>query len=305
MSVVRLDPLGDLLTCQDGVVRVEQAVGYRSRGEVRWLVQSGRWQRRYPRVLVAHTGPLSRKQEIWAALLHCGNSAVLCGTTAAEVDGLRGYEERRIRVLVPQGGSLRVGTDGQLPTGEVRLPQSRDLRPAFVHPARQPARTRLERSVLDMASERQRVDDAVAVLAASVQQRLTSASRLAGMVDRLPNLPQRRLIRQTLSDITGGAQSLPEVAFGQLVRRAGLPPPSRQAVLRRGDGRYYLDARWDRQRVAAEIDGLAHLEVSRWLADLERQNSLALGRLTVVRFASFHIRHRPAYVVQTLRGLGL
>ncbi len=207
--------------------------------------------------------------------------------------------------MVPLGGGLRVGTDGQLPTTEVRLRQSRNLGPVFVHPARQPPRTRLERSVLDMASERQRVDDAVAVLAASVQQRLTSAPRLAAMLDRLPNLPHRTLLRQTLSDITGGAQSLPEVAFGRLVRRAGLPPPSRQAVLRRGDGRYYLDARWDRERVAAEIDGLAHLEVSRWLADLERQNSLAVGQLTVVRFASFHIRHRQEYVVQTLRGLGL
>lgn len=45
--------------------------------------------------------------------------------------------------------------------------------------------------------------------------------------------------------------------------------------------------------------------MSRWLADLERQNALVVGRLTVVRFASFHIRYRPDYVVQTLRGLGL
>jgi hypothetical protein len=305
VSVVRLDPLSDLLDRQNGVLRVEQAFIHRSRGEVRWLLTSGRWQRPYPRILVAQTGPLTRRQEIWAALLHCGNAAVLAGPTGAEVDGLRGYEEHRIRVLVPHGGRLRVDADGRFPTDRIRLRQCRDLGPAFVHPARQPVRTRLERSVLDMASEHQRVDDAVAVLAASVQQRLTSVPRLRGVLGLLANLPQRTLLAQTLGDIAGGAQSLPEVSFGRLLRHAGLPPPTRQAVLRRGDGRYYLDAEWQPQRVAAEIDGLSHLEVSRWLADLERQNALAVGRLTVVRFASFHIRHRPAYVVQTLRALGL
>jgi hypothetical protein len=303
--VVHLDPLADLLARQDGVLRVEQANKYRSRGEVRWLVGSGRWQRRYPRVLVAHTGPLSRTQEIWAGLLHCGNGAVLAGPTAAEVDGLRGYEEQRIRILVPQGGGLRVGTDGRLPAAAIQVRQCGDLGPAFVHPAHRPVRTRLERSVLDMAAERPRPDDAVAVLAATVQQRLTSVPGLTAMLGLLRNLPQRALLTQTLTDIAGGAQSLPEVAFGRLVRRAGLPPPTRQAVLRRANGRYYLDAEWKPQRVVAEIDGLAHLEVRRWLADLERQNALAVGRLTVVRFASCHIRHRPEYVIQTLRGLGL
>ena len=29
-------------------------------------------------------------------------------------------------------------------------------------------------------------------------------------------------------------------------RRRHLPPPTRQAVLRRADGRYYLDRRWER-----------------------------------------------------------
>ena len=80
------------------------------------------------------------------------------------------------------------------------------------------------------------------------------------MLDLLPNLPRRALLIETLTDIAGGGHSLPEVAFSRLVRCAGLPPPTRQAILRRPDGRYYLDAEWRPQRVAAEIDGLAHLE---------------------------------------------
>lgn len=93
--------LAELMTRQMAVLTVAQAAACLGRDAVRWRVKSGRWQRRYARVLVAHSGPLTAEQEQWAVVLHCGSGAVLGHETAAALCGLRGYEDTRIHVLVP------------------------------------------------------------------------------------------------------------------------------------------------------------------------------------------------------------
>ena len=62
------------------------------------------------------------------------------------------------------------------------------------------------------------------------------------------------LVRETIMDAEGGIHSAPEHDFTRIVMRRGLPRPSRQAVVRRRTGRYYLDARFDPWGVAAEVD---------------------------------------------------
>ena len=54
------------------------------------------WQR----VISTTTGPLSRDQRLWLAVLHAGPRSMLGGLTAAEVHGLRRWERDVVTVLV-------------------------------------------------------------------------------------------------------------------------------------------------------------------------------------------------------------
>lgn len=80
-----------LLAEQYQVVTVCQAQAGLGGAAVRWLLESGRWQRAHPRVLVAHSGPLTSAQLDQAALLHAGAGGALAGLTALGLDGLRGF----------------------------------------------------------------------------------------------------------------------------------------------------------------------------------------------------------------------
>ena len=87
----------------------------------------------------------------------------------------------------------------------------------------------------------------------------------------------------------------------RLVRDAGLPPPTRQAVRQRPDGRYYLDAAWDGYGLVVEVDGSHHREASQWEADVLRQDELMIGGDRMLRLLSWWVRERPELVVDLLR----
>ena len=103
---------------------------------------------------------------------------------------------------------------------------------------------------------------------------------------------------RTLDDLELGAQSSHELRFLQGLRRRGLPMASLQTMKQRPDGKAYLDAWWERYRLHVEIDGLAHLWVGNWLADLERSNELEIGSSARrLRFAGFQVLEREDMVL--------
>ncbi len=136
-----------------------------------------------------------------------------------------------------------------------------------------------------------------AVLAAGVQQRLVRADDLAAALTRRGRGPRHALVSATIADIAGGAQALSELDFGQLIRRHGLPEPTRQVLRRDAAGRArWLDAYWDRVRVVAEIDGLWHMDAAAWWADMSRDNELTISGYRVLRFPAFAVRDHPEVV---------
>jgi hypothetical protein len=81
--------LKELLDHQAGVLSRRQANSYGlSDDAIAAQMLGGRWQRVHPGSYATFTGPLPRQSQVWAALLYAGPDAVLCGPTAAEVDGL-------------------------------------------------------------------------------------------------------------------------------------------------------------------------------------------------------------------------
>jgi len=138
---------------------------------------------------------------------------------------------------------------------------------------------------------------ACAVLAAGVQQRLVRPSTLELAVHEAGPLRHRKLLLLALADIAGGSESFAEIDAVRLCRRAGLPPPTRQAFRRDRSGRRrYLDLYWPEYGLIVEIDGGLHRDAQRWWDDLDRQNEMVLSGELLLRFPTVLVRACPHHV---------
>ena len=284
--------VAEMLERQRGVLTTACAVGWVGWPGLRWRIETGRWQRPCRGVVVTHSGPVSGDQMLWVVVLGAGRAATLAGLTAARMGGLRGFEDERIHLVVPGSRQVRAS----LP-GVALVHRSASFVLADVHPARQPPRTRMPRSIVDAASWMRTDNLARAVLAAGVQQRLVLPEALSAAMAHRKRSPRQALITATLGDIAGGAQALSELDFCDLTRRYRLPEPSRQALRRDEAGRVrWLDAFWERARVATEVDGLWHMDAAAWWADMRRGNELTASGLRVLRFPAFAVRDQPEVV---------
>lgn len=263
--------------------------------DLRRRLRRGLWTR-YGRVVVAHNGPLTHEQALWVAVLRAPRGVVVSGLTAAVRRGLRERPPARPELLVPAAGPLP-----HLPGVDVS--RTRLLPAVDVHPTAQPPQLRLPRALVDAASRSQRPDDVRALLCAGVQQRLVRASDLREVVLRSGPVRHRGLMLRTLSDVEAGAHSVRELDFLRVLRRGRLPLPDLQVVRARPGGRYYLDAAWRRYALRAEVDGLGHLLVGSWAADLDRTNELQLlgPEECCLRIPGFWLDERPQHVVEQVR----
>ena len=293
-----------LLFEQSGIVTWRQAVTELTPSRVRHLLATGRWRRICRGVLVTTgTGPLCPEARWWVAVLAAGDGAVLAGLAAAQAGGLKGrWRRQTIDVLIPHPRNppnrlRRLPID--LPA--IRVRRTRHL-PASDRQFGRPTRTTMARSLVDAAQWAESDRETQELLAAGCQQRKVTSAELTSVLDQMPQIHRRALIRQTIADIAGGAQALSEIDFVRLCRRSGLPAPDLQE--RRTDGRgrnRYLDAYWRRWRLHVEIDGAHHMDAQQWAADLQRQNEVWLAGDRVLRFTAFDVRNRPDYVVAQVR----
>jgi hypothetical protein len=297
--------LDEVLIDHEGVLGTSLALQFMTESQLRWQVASGRWQKAARGVVVAQSGPLTDRQLLRAALLRAGPQASLAGLTAARLDGLKGFDDKRpipdtpIYLLVPVGYRRRTPPRGL----NVVTHYSRALTDMDVHPTRQPRRTRIARSLIDAAAWMPTDRGSIAVLAAGVQQGLVRVDDLRLLVGRMETLHRRKLIIEVLADIAGGSQAISELDFLRLVVRPfGLPEPSRQSARRDRRGRRrWIDAAWDDRKLAVEIDGAQHTEdpLQRW-DDMERDLDLTLDGYHTLRFPAWLVRHNPGYVARRI-----
>jgi hypothetical protein len=148
------------------------------------------------------------------------------------------------------------------------------------------------------------------LVAALVQQRLTTAERLVSVAEADRCLRHRAVVLPALHDIAGGAQALSEIDFGALCRRFGLPQPRRQVVRTDPRGRRrYVDAELvgpDGRVVLVEVDGALHLLAKQYWQDMDRANELTIAGERLLRFPTVVFRTQPARMADQLsRALGL
>jgi hypothetical protein len=264
--------LGELSREQDAVCSRWQlrALGVDADDVENHLV-ARRWSTVGPTVVVLHRGPLTERARRVAVLLHCGDRAALAAWTALDEAGLAGWARPSTHVVVGRGLAPP--------------PVPVEMGPVTVHESRRHCEEdvvvrggmrvhRVERGAVDGGAWSATDRAACGLLAAVVQQGLTTPDRLLSQLETVGHVRRRRLMQRVVQDVAGGSQSLSEIDFVRFCRRRGLPQPEQQAIRVDSRGRRrFLDAKWrlpDGGRLWVEIDGVGHMEVTRWYDDLMR-----------------------------------
>ncbi|HLL66248.1 MAG TPA: hypothetical protein VK453_10940 [Micromonosporaceae bacterium] len=284
-----------LLFHQVGVLTRGQALEAFGRGVVRNRLRQGHWQRPARGVILTHNGPTTRAQGLWIAVLASGEGAMIAGTTAAGLEGLRGYDTGPVHILLADARRVE-------PSQRVVIHRSRTLPEEHRRDRAMPPRTAIARSVVDAAAWARTDDDARALVAAAFQQRRVTAEEIDCVLSVMPRSRRRALVLEVAQAAAGGAHALSELGFLRLCRRFGLPVPDQQVCRDDSAGRRrFLDAYWRRWRLHVEIDGAWHIEVRAWWEDMRRQNDVWIAGDRVLRFPYWAIRHHPTEVATQLR----
>ncbi len=180
---------------QCGVIAVRAVVAAgTSRSTIHRQVRTGRWQRPMAGVLVTRPQPLTRMQLLWCAVESIGPHAVVGGASAAAMGGLRGFDDEHVTIVVPAGRY-------PAPRPGVVIHHSARLDSDAVHPHLRPPRTRLARSVVDMAGWARRPEAVYDIIASAVRQRLVTVGELRAATGARGPIPRKNLILQVLGSL--------------------------------------------------------------------------------------------------------
>jgi hypothetical protein len=187
----------------------------------------------------------------------------------------------------------------------MKVHESRRFSARDIHVGRDLPQVRVERALVDAAVWSRTARSACGVLAAGVQQRLTTPARLMAELEAAGAVRYRRVLVPALMDIEGGPEAVSENDFIRFCSRHGLPRPVHQQVRVDSAGRRrYLDAtlcRSDGGLVHVEIDGALHLVVSTYWAETAKGNELVIGRERLLRFPSYAIYASEASAADQIR----
>jgi very-short-patch-repair endonuclease len=254
---------------------------------------SGRGQLVLPAIYALTTGPLTRRQQLVAALLHGGPEAQLAGLTCLEVRNVK-YAPRVDTVFVLTPMSRRLTSPGFVHvTRTVRLPSAHHVKGLRVSP---PAR-----AAIDACRSMRSVRDAVALLAEVVQRGMCTVGML-GIEVEAGQSDGSAVPRRAVAALQSGAASAPEVDLIALVATSTLLPTPKinQALTVRGQ-RYVPDLCWPDARLIVEVDSVEHHGFG---PDAERtairRAKLTAAGWTVISISPWRIITDPAGVLRDI-----
>ncbi len=204
----------------------------------------------------------------WAALLACGEGAVLSHNTAADIYGFARsrWFTTRIEVSIPDERQ-EVAVPG------VRVRRSRLLPgKATVHDG-WPITTAAD-TVLDLVAEMRSPHDVVALLTDACRSKAVTAEEILKAMGRRKRQRHRQLVKDVLADVVGGVESLLEHKYLVRVERPhGLPQGRRQVKARAHGLPICEDVEYDEFETVVELDGRLGHEGSGRHRDRRRDNS--------------------------------
>ncbi len=254
-----------------------------------WRVRSGRWRRIHAGVYATFTGPLPFDAQVWAAILRAGRGAVASHRTAAYLDGLCDDPGPAVHVTAPGERHVRGRTGGVRVHYAHRLPRTR-------HPSKNPPRTRVEDTVLDLVDVAPHPRDAEGWVSAACQRRLTTPERLADALVRRKKIRWRPMVEAMLADVAEGAQSPLELRHLRRVERAhGLPTGCRQRRIT-GARVSWIDVDYEPYTLRVELDGrVGHVGEGRF-RDRRRDNRATVDGHATLRYGHADVFGDPCGV---------
>jgi hypothetical protein len=284
--------LAELARAQHGVVGTDQLTGLgHSRTTISREVKAGRLHRVHHGAYSVGHSAISRHGRCLAAVIACGDGALLSHQSAAWLWGLSPVWSN---LLCVTANSPRRRRPAITIHSSARLSGS-DRERCELIPV-----TAVPRTLLDFAAANQRS------LPRAVQRAerldLLDLGLLDGLLSRNPGARGAERLRDAISAYREPAftRSGLERRFLQLVTKAGLPRPSMNFFV----AGYELDAYWPRQRFAVELDTFEyHGGRGAFEEDRIRQENLKLAGIEMTRITGSRIGREPAAVMQRLRKL--
>lgn len=284
--------LAELAGGQHGIVSLAQitALGM-SKGSVAHRVRQGRLLRVHRGVYAVGLAPPTPSGRQLAAVLACGDGAVLSHTSAAAAWGLRAPQGGVVHLTVPPG-------NGSASRRGIRVHRGRRLEDADAVTTGLLPVTSIARTLVDLGDVARpeqvrrafvRAEQLRAVDMTQVDAALASAGRRRGaaVLRSLLAVYDPRWQR-TRSDL--------ELAMLDLIRDFGLPEPRVNEWLL---GRFLVDFLWRDVRVVVETDGRkVHGTATALRDDARRDRALRAAGFKVLRVANRDVRDQPARVAK-------
>lgn len=280
---------------QYGLLTYPQAIrsGLTAR-TIRRRLGAARWVPVYQGVYRVAGAPQSCNQQLLAAILASGPSAVASHRAAARLWGLDGFVQPVRELSVPRSQRPRLADatvhcstdlDRSVATTQAGIPVS------------SPARTLLD---LGAVMQPWRVERAVDC---AVGRKLVTLPGLWAELEAVARRGRRGagVLRKLLEDrgVTGGnCDTVLEARMLRVLRTHGVPMPICQYEVRVGErllGR--VDFAYPENRLAVEVDGYeSHSSLEAFRSDRARQNDLVEAGWTVLRFTWHDVNNRPGHV---------
>jgi very-short-patch-repair endonuclease len=237
---------------------------------------------------VGHTAPVPLAREM-AAVLACGDHAVVSHRSSAFVYRLAPEDERAVDVTLRDGGRRR--------RPGIRMHWSR-LQDADVTVCRGLPITTPERTLIDLSGSVR-----LPVLERAVEdarrRRLVTSNSLEAALDRAGRTNGVGPLRALLRDERGPAftRSEAEARLAELVRKAGLPAAEHNVRV----GGHEVDLLWRETRLVVEVDGYAyHSGRAAFERDRARDAQLQATGFRVMRVTWRQLADEPERVIAQL-----
>jgi very-short-patch-repair endonuclease len=271
------------------VARVELLDAGVTPAEIEQRLATGALIREYPGVYrVGHRAP-SLEARYMAAVLACGEGALLSGRAA---------------------GYLFGAIKGPAPPPEVTAPTERRVRGVKTHRSRGLGRedatswrgipvTTLPRTLVDLAAVLDLDDLARACHEARVRHG-TTPGQVEAVLARRPKSPGAAKLRAILRGDARVTLSKLEKRFLVLLRDAGLPLPQTN----RRAGRYWVDCRWPELRLTVELDSYRyHNSRHAWEQDRRREREARARGDDFRRYTYGDVFEQPQLMLAELHAL--
>ncbi|AHH95089.1 hypothetical protein [Kutzneria albida] len=291
-ATIDLNLLGGMFA--NRVARASDLIGLGlcARSIYRRCAPGGPWQRLLPGVLLLANAPPTRAQMVRAALCYAEEDAVLTGSHALLLHGMRSVPAPgSVHVLVPHRRQLR-GTPQVYVERTTNVPKPMLRQGFLVAP--------LERALVDALRHSSHAEPVRATIAEAVWRK---GVPVAAIQAELATGNQRgtALTRRVLEEVAEGIRTSAEGLAGQLIRVAQIPQPQWNVNLENDE--VFLgpvSGWWAEVGMALDIDQEADTPRRAPARAFARHAALLAAGVILVQVSTGQLKHAPREVIAEL-----